>query len=198
MISQLTGTIVSLKETSATLQVAGIGFDIAVANATTLQLKKETTLYIYMDWNQENGPSLFGFATEQEKVIFALITSCHGIGPKIALSMLQQMTPSQIIKAISSNDIKALSSINGIGAKKAEQIAVHLKHKVEKLLNSGIELADAGAASHWHDISQALNALNYSRTEVNQALQYIREAQQPNASFDQLLRQALSYLSQAR
>ena len=198
MISQLTGTIKTIKEHGVILQVAGIGFDVAVSTPGNLAAKKEATLYIYMDWNQENGPSLYGFVTEQEKTVFSLITSCHGIGPKIALSMLQQMSPSQVIQAITTNDIKALSSINGIGTKKAEQIVVHLKHKVEKLMNSGIEFEHDSAVSHWNDLSQALNALHYSRPEINQALSYIREAQQPNATFDQLLRQALSYLAQMR
>ncbi len=198
MISQLTGTITAIKEQMVLLQVAGIGFDVAVANLGNLTPQKEATLYIYMDWHQENGPSLYGFATEQEKIIFLLITSCHGIGPKIALAMLHQMTPTNILQAITTNDTKALSSISGIGTKKAEQIIVHLKHKAEKLINSGIEFESGSTVSHWQDLSLALTALNYSRTEVAQALSYVRESQKPNASFDQLLRQTLSYLAQVK
>lgn len=198
MISQLTGTVTLLQEHSITLNVSGIGFDIAVLHQNNLIKDKSATLYIYMDWNQENGPSLYGFSTIEEKTVFMLITSCHGIGPKIAVSMLQQMNPGQIIEAINTNDTKALSSINGIGIKKAEQIAVHLKHKVEKLLTSDIAFENPTISSHWNDLSQALTALNYSRTEVAQALSHLKQNKKTEATFDQLLRQALSYLSQAR
>jgi Holliday junction DNA helicase RuvA len=158
MISQLTGTITTIKDHSIIMQVAGIGFDVAVASPSAFTSNKETTLFIFMDWNQENGPSLYGFANQEEKAVFSLITSCHGIGPKIALSMLQQMNPNQIIQAINSNDIKALSSVNGIGAKKAEQIVVHLKHKIEKLIKEGFEFKNNATISQWNDLSQALSA----------------------------------------
>ena len=88
----------------------------------------------YMHWNQDNGPTLYGFNSILEKTVFLLIISCSGIGPKIGLAVLHHLEPATFVQAIIEENIKVLSSISGIGAKKAEQICVALKHKVAKLL----------------------------------------------------------------
>jgi len=90
-----------------------------------------------------------------------------------------------------------LSKVNGIGKKKAEQIAVQLKHKVTALLETGtVIMGDEQLVSHVHDVMQALQSLNYSRPEITRAMDYLKKNSTiKNASFDHLLRQALSYLS---
>ena len=80
-----------------------------------------------MHWNAENGPSFYGFTTPFDKTVFTHIMQCPGIGPKIALTALASIGASGILEAIQCGDIKRLSSINGVGTKKAEQIILHLK-----------------------------------------------------------------------
>lgn len=196
MITCLTGTIKEIKEQSLTIEVHGVGFVLSVAKSEGFIVGKALMLYTYLHWNQESGPALFGFETELERAIFLLVTACSGIGPKIALSVLKNMQPSMFIKAVQTSDEKALSSVPGIGAKKAEQMIVQLRHKVEKLLESGIIIKDDKALAHWTTINDVLTSLHYSRTEINAALSYIKESElNQSATFDQLLRQALSFLS---
>jgi len=196
MISCLSGIIKEIKEQSLTIDVNGIGF--AVALARTEQFKKDasTMLHIHMHWNQESGPALFGFETELERSLFLVVTACSGIGPKIALAVLKHMQPVVFIKAVQTGDVKALSAVPGIGAKKAEQMIVQLRHKVEKLLESGIVIKDDVELSHWSTINDVLTSLHYSRQEISAALSHIKECGlNQTATFDQLLRQALSFLS---
>ena len=89
-----------------------------------------------------------------------------------------------------------LSKVNGIGPKKAEQIIVTLKHKVSQLISSGQGSFDDSKAKAWQEVSQALDSLNYTRGEISQAMQYLT-AHHAGADlpFDQLLRQALGFLS---
>jgi Holliday junction DNA helicase RuvA len=149
-----------------------------------------------LHWNQEQGPSLFGFATEAEKVIFLLLIDCPGVGPKIGLAVLAHMTPATFLRAIQSGNDEALSQVNGIGAKKAEHLIVHLKHKVAKLIEAGLDAEEGGQANQWQTVIEALNALNYSRPEINRALKHLHESYADKTyAFDQLLRQALSFLS---
>ena len=149
-----------------------------------------------MHWNQENGPTLYGFNTSLEKTVFLLITSCSGIGPKIAMALLAQLGAAPFLEAVQTANESALSAVSGIGAKKAEQIIVHLKHKVAKLVESGINLGATPLLEERHYIGQVLKSLNYSRQEISAALNYLND-QHPTSTlaFDQLMRQALAFLS---
>ena len=66
-----------------------------------------------------------------------LVIGCSGIGPKIALAVLAHLGAQGFVEVVSCGDERALSKVNGIGPKKAEQIIVQLKHKVSKLISSG-------------------------------------------------------------
>ncbi len=200
MISFLQGRIATCNDSSIVLNVAGIGFSIAVAHPELFKKDTDISVIIHMQWNQEQGPSLYGFLHEQEKIIFLMILDCSGFGPKIALLILKKISPINFLKAIQLADLKAFSGISGIGPKKAEQLVVQLKHKVKDLLEAGIFESSAAstdqiALEQWKDISQALQSLNYSRQEIDRALQHIANHDSFTLSFDILLRKALTFLA---
>ena len=195
MINFLKGHVLEYKEHIITLDVQGIGFEVHVAQNHSAVKGEALALYVYLQWHQENGPTLFGFQSDIEKTLFLLITSCSGIGPKIAMAILSAMKPTSFLKAVQAHDEKALSAINGIGAKKAEQMIVQLRHKVSKLIDSGIVIEKDIEFEQWQNISEVLTSLNYSRTEITNAMQYIKESSSADATFDLLLRRALSFLS---
>lgn len=195
MINYLKGSILAYKDQLITLDVNNIGFQIHVAHTVSMVVGSTIALHMYMHWNQENGPILYGFQTELEKSVFLLIISCSGIGPKIALAILASMKPLHFLKVIQSGDEKALSAVNGIGAKKAEQMIVQLRHKVAKLIEGGVAVEDDAEFEQWKNISEVLSSLNYSRTEITNALGFVRESLRADAPFDQLMRKALSFLS---
>ncbi len=86
--------------------------------------------------------------------------------------------------------------MSGIGAKKAEQIIVQLKHKVAKLVESGVALGSSETLEKRHEISQVLKSLNYSPQEIRSAMAYVNEKYPQNTvAFDALLRHALAFLS---
>ena len=61
-----------------------------------------------------------GFFTQAEREIFLKLISVSKVGPKVALSILSQFTPADVISAIVSNNAKILTSANGVGKKLAE------------------------------------------------------------------------------
>lgn len=198
MFSYLEGKIVSIESQSLTLQMGGMGFTLQVASPEHFQKNTEAKLLVYLHWNQENGPSLFGFSSELEKKVFLLVVSCSGMGPKIGLALLSQLTPGAFLAAVQEGNHKALSSVTGIGPKKAEQMVVQLRSKVAKLIDEGLIVADSGAVvlEQWKNVSQVLKSLNYSRTEIDAALMHLRkEHGGSHASFDQLIRAGLSFLA---
>jgi len=196
MLHFVKGTVHTVKEQFVVVDTGSFGVSLQVPESSLFQVGTTVQLHSYMHWNQEQGPSLFGFQTELEKSIFLMVISCSGIGPKIGLAILSGMTPAVFLNVVQTGNEEALSAINGIGPKKAEQVIMQLKHKVTKLLESGIEVDSSANVSQWQDLSKVLVSLNYSRSEVAGALKYAQETQQPGrASFDQLLRTALSYLA---
>ena len=163
----------------------------------TMQRKNQgeiTNLYTHLHWHQENGPSLYGFDTKDAKLVFMLLIECNGIGPKAALSILNQAESSNIITAIAEKDSKFLSSLSGIGAKKAEQIILTLHAKVTKIINDGI-INLATGQTYINDLISVLQSLSYSKVEVDQALNYLRSLENKPAGFDDALRKSLSFLT---
>ena len=196
MINALSGTIKDLSDGGIVLDVQGIGFGVQVPHVSHFQVGQKVDILIHMHWNQENGPSLFGFSSAVEKAVFLLITSCSGVGPKLGIAVLGQLGAREFLEAVQTGNEDALSAVSGIGAKKAEQIIVQLKHKVAKLIESGINLGESVTLEKRHEISQVLKSLNYSRQEITAAMNHLNE-QYPQSSiaFDQLVRHALAFLA---
>jgi len=197
MIDCISGTIKYIREKSITMLVGGFGITIMVPKPSEFILDETVTLRTYLHWNQDQGFNLYGFKSELNRTVFLMIIDCPKIGPSIALNILSQINTSDFLTVISSQNEKALSSLNGIGPKKAEQLIVELKHKVPKLLESGsIVLEEQQSFAAWHSISEVLTSLNYSKVEINKALQFLtaKYATQNN-SLDQLIRAALAYLA---
>lgn len=200
MIDYIIGNIQHANEKTVTIDMRGFGVSIFTPQPESLEKNKEIKLFTYLHWNAENGPSLFGFANELTRKIFLLLLDCSKIGPSIALNILAQLTPAQFLDIITSQDETRLSAINGIGPKKAEQLIVQLKHKVQKLLSSGsIVIEQQESFVQWQNVNDVLTSLNYSRNEISQAMNFLAEKYgSQNSALDQLIRAALSYLSQKR
>src|SRR3990167_1410961 len=198
MIGYLKGVITNLSSQKALIQTdSGIGFEINLVKTDKLAKDKPAEFFIYTHWNQENGPSLFGFFTQEEKAIFELVISCNGIGPKMGVSILSQIEPAIFVNAIKDGNTKILSSINGIGPKKAEQLVFHLKNKVSDLKN--LDIINKSLANHFDEISQVLGSLNYSKTEITETFNYLNNNfEKYDFNFDELLRKSLSFLAKTR
>lgn len=196
MIYSLTGTIADIKENKVILQYSGLCFELMCPQSNNLIHGQQATLYTYLHWNQEQGPSLFGFQQILDKEVFLMIIDCSGIGPKLALAILDAMSTNDFLQIITQEDSKALSAIKGFGGKKAEQLILHLKGKVSKItLNHPITENNKIIAA-WTDLQQTLNSLNYSPTEIKQATSCLKqEFANKEVPFDLLLRKALSLLA---
>lgn len=197
MVDYVVGTIKEMRDQEIVVDVGPIGIALQVANAQNFVQDGPIKVYSHLHWNAENGPSFFGFALPLDRSVFRIIISCSGIGPKIALAILSDLGAQGFLQAITTENDQMLSKVNGIGKKKAEQIIVQLKHKIASLIESGkVDVSDIQETSHLHDVSLALQSLNYSRQEINKAMEYVKKnVKMDKVTFDILLRQALSYLS---
>jgi Holliday junction DNA helicase RuvA len=195
MIHTVAGTIVTHRKQAISFAIGPIGIECFVPDESLFPIGSQKTIHLHLHWNQEQGPSLYGFSTEADKTIFLLATGCSGVGPRLGLAILADLGGSGFIEAVQTGNEKLLSQVSGIGAKKAEQMIVQLKHKVQQMIDSGVTPVGADAG-HFQTVTDALRALNYSRSEVTKALEFVRGKNTGNSqTFDQLMRQALSYLS---
>jgi len=200
MIDFINGTVKKVHEKGVTILVNGIGFFCHVPQPGSLAKDKPIDVFTYLHWNQEKGPSLYGFANELERTTFLLIIDCPKIGPGIALNILSQIEAPQFLEIITSQNEAALNAINGIGTKKAEQLIMQLKHKVAKLISTGyIKTEMQQDFVQWQHVNDVLSSLNYSKQEIGNTLKFLgKEHKDQNISLDQLIRAALGYLSKQR
>ncbi len=196
MIDCISGKVVSCNAGVISVDIGSIALFVHVPDVAQFIMDQKVVLYAHMHWNQDQGPMLLGFSTELERSVFLLVIGCSGIGPKIGLAVLKDLGAERFLQAVQMDDEKALSSVNGLGPKKVEQMVVQLRRKVAKLIKSGVELEDSGALTDWQNVSDVLTSLNYSRTEVSRAMKHLSDKySDSNLQFDGLVRRALSFLS---
>lgn len=193
MIEFLKGIVTTIDKQSIVLETGIVGISLYVPDGYAFEKGTPATIITYMHWSAEQGPSLYGFSTQLERTVFAFIISCNGVGPKLGLAILGTLGAPTFVSAVHQADFATLAKVSGVGVKKAENIVVQLKHKIEPLLT---QLDDIHATnSSWHELSQVLTTLNYSKPEVQAAMNYVRTQSSTDQAFDILLRKALAYLT---
>ena len=177
MIYCLTGKILKKTLDTVVISCGGVGYAAQVPVTTAEALPapgQEGSLYTVLSVS-ENDVSLYGFATEDQRACFRMLTSVSGVGPKAGLSILSILTPEKVALAASSGDHKAFTAANGVGPKLAQRIALELKDKVGKGLAAGTGFTGAGAvapppASAPSQAVAALVSLGYSASEAAAAV----------------------------
>ncbi len=170
MISVIRGVVADLKPTALVVDVSGVGFLIACSLTTSsaVTLGQEATIYTAMVV-REDSLTLYGFTTPQEREAFQIVQSVTGVGPKTALAMTSALTPSQLRRAVLSEDLAALSSVPGIGRKGAQRLAIELKDKVQGLVDAGDDEPVVVGSPLQTPVIQGLENLGYSTRDAQAA-----------------------------
>lgn len=197
MIDYLKGTLETKSPAIAVVECAGVGYECFIPLSTYDRLPatgsdvKLFTCHVV----REDAQTLYGFATEDEKKTFALMTSVSGVGPKLALAVLSGLTVGDLQLAIAEGDSKRLAAVKGIGKKTAERIVVELKDKVnpiEALAGSKASAGDAARGMVLRDAMLALAALGFSEEIARAQVQRVLEAEPAIADAETLIRRALA------
>jgi holliday junction DNA helicase RuvA len=206
MIGYLKGLAVSLQKvgnrTLLTLDVNHIGYDLQVPGRLKTELPEAGELVQIFTHLQmrEDQVVLFGFSSGAERDLFRQLVSVSGVGPQLAMALLDTFDLGELVQAIVSGNTRALSRTPGVGAKTAERIALELKTKLaEWRKQAGMSTTpQAGPiASIQEDVEMTLLALGYTGSEVNQALQAVGQniALAKNADAEAWIREAIAWLS---
>lgn len=160
MISFLKGRIDSVSNEAVVVDVNNVGYRVFVPKANTYLIDQEVKLLTYHVIKQEEQ-FLVGFATIEERNLFLTLIKVQGVGSKTALAILSVGSPSQIINAINSDDIKYLKSLPLVGYKTARQIIYELK---------GYYASSDIKSDMYSDVRNALISLGFKVTSIDTTL----------------------------
>ena len=191
MIERITGRVAKVDPTYAVVETGGVGFRFLIPLSTSSRLVQGETATLFAELIvREDSLTLFGFLDERERSLFNLLRSVAGVGPKLACTVLSGLTVDGVFEAVTRGDPALLARVPGIGKKTAGRIVMELSEKVEHVL-----LPSPGGVPSLSEAIHALMSLGYHRSMATRAVEEAREAAGPDASVEQIIREALSVLS---
>lgn len=201
MITYLRGQIASLTPTEMIVECGGVGYSVHISLQTYSAYTGKSEGRIFTaHLVREDAQLLYGFATEQEREIFYLLTGVSGIGPNTARLVLSAYSTQELRSIIAQGLVDPLKSVKGIGLKTAQRILLELKGKIELTEADASGLSPAIAARGGARVSpaveeatSALKMLGYAEAAITKALKAL-SANDPAASAESLIRQALKIL----
>ena len=196
MISSVRGTVLAAAGSNAVIEVGGIGLAMHVTpqHALSLRVGSEalvrTALIV-----REDDLSLFGFAEADELEVFDHLRSVTGVGPKSALGVLAVLSPSEVARAIATDDDGAFRKVSGIGPKTAKLIVLSLAGKL-RISPSSHPTAARAETSVTESVLVALIGLGWQERVATQAIDdaVANSSETERSSVQSLLRLTLANL----
>jgi len=181
MICFLRGKVVEVNGDTVTLDVRDVGYQVLVSHPNDFIVDEEILVYTY-NVVREDENYLVGFTSKEEKEVFLSLIKVKGLGPKTVINALSATTPSEVINAISSNNVAFLKKLPGLGAKAAGQIILDLKGELT---------GTKGNPKQYEEVYEALKTLGFKGAAIDRVLATINE---PGATNEDILRIALKRL----
>ena len=184
MISYLRGRVAYLTEETLVLDVNGVGYEIYCSGSAFKKIGNSDTAEVYTYLQvKEDGITLFGFSSLQEKELFLKVLSVQGVGPKLGIAILTGLSADEFALAVQTADVKRLSAVKGLGKKTAEKIVLELHGKISavEVINAGGEdltktaEPTAKLTAVEEDAVSALMGLGFTKTESVNAVKKARE-----------------------
>jgi Holliday junction DNA helicase RuvA len=191
MIHHLNGKLVEKNPTSIIVECAGIGYEVKISLNTFSSIKADEAIFIYTQFIvREDAQLLYGFHGKEEREMFNYLISVSGIGPNTAMIMLSSLQTDEIANAITTEDVRTIQSIKGIGAKTAQRVIIDLKDKVAKLNVSSGNIFNEGNTNRF-DALIALVSLGFDKKAVDKVLDKLSTGEE---TVEQLIKEALRVL----
>ena len=201
MIARIEGVLLVKEPTRVVVDVAGVGYEALVPLSTFARLPDEgkTVALRIRTHLRDDALQLFGFATETERAAFELLLHANRVGPKLAQTILSGIEAADLITAIREENVAALRSVPGIGAKTAERIVVELRDRVQGLAPARSEGAPARATASEEGARQqlvsALLNLQVGRGQAERVVERVIGECGEDAPIEDLVRAALRSLA---
>lgn len=208
MISYLKGILADIQKPGnhkiiVTLEVSQMGYELQVAArqlATLPPLGETVHLYSHLQV-RDDQMVLFGFGKREERDLFLMLTGVSGIGPQMALALLDTLGDRDLVQAIVAGNTRLISKAPGVGSKTAERVVLELKNKLQdwQAQVGLVSLPTGGPIASIHEeVEITLSALGYTQAEILKALQAVSRHSTASKSDDPetWVREAIAWLSQ--
>lgn len=195
MLYSVRGPLVFQDGKMAVVECGGVGYQCAITLNTARQLPslgQEALLYTVLAV-REDAVELFGFSDRSELNCFKQLTAVSGVGPKVAIALLSELSPEKITLAVMAGDYKMLTAAQGVGPKLAQRLVLELKDKLGSAVEMDSPIVGAGVASAAGNAVQAVSALTtlgFSASEASLAVGRLDSA----LPVETLVREALKAL----
>lgn len=186
---------------SLTIEVGGIGYSIKITARDFSKLEsigREVKVYTVL-LHREDSMALCGFLQKEDRDIFKILTSVSGVGPKMALMLLDEFESCELISLVIKGNFKELTRAKGVGPKLAQKIILELKDKLINLQNTmpvsiseNIEIKDEQAVQ---DAQTVLVSLGYEREEIKKAISNALSSVKNPSNAEEILKESLKILS---
>jgi Holliday junction DNA helicase RuvA len=195
MIALVAGTIAQKESDRVVVRTAsGVGYEVFVPTRALETLphpgqpvELHTCLVV-----REDGQTLFGFTSAEERRVFQRLMTASGVGPRLALAMLSALPSERIVRSIRDRDIAVLVSVPGVGKKTAERLMVELGDKTDDLVaESGERITTVSDTA-----ARALMGLGYTAAEADEAVRRVL-AEDATLGASALIKRALTRLSRS-
>lgn len=193
MIAFLKGVMAGRTATHAFIDVNGIGYQVGMPASDIAKLPDRgaaVSVFTYLAV-REDAIALYGFLDQGEKALFERLITVSGVGPKVALAALSSFSPQELIAAIQSQDVKAVSTIPGVGKKTAQRLILELKGSLDAQAKDTLFTQQAAAAERLKGARDALLAMGFTSAEADLAL---KDAPESVSTESALLQYALKRL----
>lgn len=204
MLAYIKGKIETKAEEYIVVDVGGLGYKINMSGISIQnigEIGEEVKVHTYYRV-REDDISIFGFITQEELKMFELLLTVSGVGAKVALAILANISVTDFAIAVINGDVTKIVQVPGIGKKSAERIILELKDKLKKIqqedkatgttANKKIEKAIEQNNNIQEAIS-ALQVLGYNKKEIEKALEKIEKE---NTTTEDIIRKGLAILGQ--
>ncbi len=200
MIGYLKGRVVHKDDWEVILECGGVGYELT---ATTMAIRNlpdtggQGELFVHFSAG-ENGTSLFGFASLQERQLFRLLLSVSSVGPKGAIALLSSLGVDALIQNIATGNSIPLTKAKGVGKKIAERVVLELKERITDIWSVPTPASTPGAPAQTpansavRDALDALVQLGYRRPDAAEVLAAVPRYTELDS--ENLIREALRRL----
>lgn len=196
MIGRLTGLLIESAPGQLLLDVGGVGYEVEISLTTyaqVLETEGPVTVHTHLVV-RDDAHLLYGFASIGEREMFRTLIKVNGVGPRMALGILSGLDSASFARAVTGNDLKALTALPGVGKKTAERLIIEMRDKVDSFDVSGSDNLSTIINSVIEDAESALIGLGYRPHEAARAVSLVSD---PAEDVESLIRQALKLLLQS-
>lgn len=204
MIGRLTGRVIEEEDGGTILDVHGVGYELVVPIGTIGRAKSDAegnvTLYVHTHVREDTF-SLFGFASEGDRLAFRTLIGVSSVGPKTAIAVLSALPAHELGQAIARKELGKLTAISGIGKKTAERLLLELKDKLTILSAAPPQVGGAPpppaktlSTANADVLARALVGMGYKPGEADRAVEALGEKVN-ESPLPVLIKEALSVLS---